>query len=57
MTHPDENFPGELILQVDQFVDFKIIKKVIYSAGVAGYTNLMFAVTRKSEDKEGGGHH
>ncbi|MCC6746457.1 MAG: MotA/TolQ/ExbB proton channel family protein [Deltaproteobacteria bacterium] len=53
VTHPSESFNGDLILQVDQNVDFKIIKKVMYTAGIAGYTNLMFAVTQKA--KGGGG--
>ena len=56
VTHPNENFPGEIIMQIDQNVDFKIIKKVMYSAGVAGYTNMLFAVTRKSEGEEPAGH-
>ena len=31
MTNPDKQFPGEVIVQSDQNVDFKIIKKVMYS--------------------------
>ena len=55
VTHPNESFPGELIMLVDQNVNFKIIKKVMYSAGVAGYTNLLFAVTKKASSEGGGG--
>ncbi|MFH1131998.1 MAG: MotA/TolQ/ExbB proton channel family protein [Pseudomonadota bacterium] len=45
-------FPGNVIIQCDQDVDFKIIKKIIYSVGLAGYVNVHFAVTEKLE---GGG--
>jgi biopolymer transport protein ExbB/TolQ/biopolymer transport protein ExbD len=47
MTNPDKQFPGEVIVQCDQNVDFKIIKKVMYSCGLAGYANVHFAVTQK----------
>ena len=50
----DEQFPGEVIIQSDQNVDFKIIKKIIYSCGLAGYNNVHFAVTEKAKDKKGG---
>ncbi|PIE65880.1 MAG: hypothetical protein CSA24_01695 [Deltaproteobacteria bacterium] len=52
VTNPDKAWEGKLIIQADQNVDFKIIKKVMYSAGVAGYGNLLFAV-RKQAKKEG----
>jgi biopolymer transport protein ExbB len=47
MTNPDKQFPGEVIIQSDQNVDFKIIKKVMYSVGLAGYPNVHFAVSQK----------
>ena len=47
MTNPDKQFPGEVIVQSDQNVDFKIIKKVMYSCGLAGYSNVHFAVSQK----------
>jgi biopolymer transport protein ExbD len=46
LTHPHEQFPGTVILQADQQVDFKVLKRVIYSCGVAGYANIHFAVRR-----------
>ncbi len=49
----DEQFPGEVIVQSDQNVDFKIIKKIIYSCGLAGYNNVHFAVTEKTEKNKG----
>jgi len=54
LTNPDKQFPGEVIVQADQNVDFKIIKKVMYSCGLAGYSNVHFAVTQKVAKKEGG---
>lgn len=47
LTNQDKQFPGEVIVQSDQNVDFKIIKKVMYSCGLAGYSNVHFAVTQK----------
>ena len=47
MTNPDKQFPGGVIVQCDQNVDFKVIKKVMYSCGLAGYANVHFAVTQK----------
>lgn len=48
-THPDQPFDGKVIIQCDQAIDFKVIKKVMYSAGLAGYANLMFAVQKRAE--------
>lgn len=53
LTNQDKQFPGEVIVQADQNVDFKIIKKVMYSCGLAGYSNVHFAVTQKVAGKEG----
>jgi biopolymer transport protein ExbD len=33
-----------VILQADRGVDFRVIKKVMFSAAQAGYTNVSFAV-------------
>jgi len=52
-TNPDKPFAGELIVQCDQDIDFQVIKKVMYSAGLAGYGNLLFAVQKRAE-KSGG---
>jgi biopolymer transport protein ExbB/TolQ/biopolymer transport protein ExbD len=53
VTHPDAQFPGEVIVQADRSVDFKIIKKVMYSCGLAGYSNVHFAVSRSERPGEG----
>src|SRR3954469_14946292 len=39
LLHPSEDFKGLVIVQADKGVDFKVIKKVMYSCGVAGYQN------------------
>lgn len=52
LLHPSENFAGTVIVQADRNVDFKIVKKVMYSCAVAGYANVNFAVQQKSK---GGG--
>jgi biopolymer transport protein ExbD len=53
MLHPDQPFNGLAIVQAHKDIDFKILKKVMYSAAVAGYSNLNFAV--QSRGKGGGG--
>lgn len=49
LQHTDEPFDGKLIVQCDQDIDFRVIKRVMYSAGVAKYGNLLFAVRKKGE--------
>jgi biopolymer transport protein ExbD len=46
VLHPREPFPGTIILQADRNVDFRVIKKVMFSAAQAGYTNVSFAVNQ-----------
>ena len=52
LLHPSENFAGMVIVQADRGVDFKVVKKVMYSCSVAGYQNVNFAVQQKAK---GGG--
>jgi biopolymer transport protein ExbD len=53
LLHPNpEDFKGLVIVQADKNIDFKIIKKVMYSCAVAGYSNVNFAVQGKGN---GGG--
>jgi biopolymer transport protein ExbD len=52
LLHPSENFAGTVIVQADRNVDFKVIKKVMFSCAVAGYGNVNFAVQQKAK---GGG--
>ena len=44
LIHPNEEFKGLCIVQSDQKVPFKVLKKVMYSAAIAGYMNVNFAV-------------
>mgnify|MGYP006284416287 CR=1 FL=1 len=50
VLHPREPFPGTVILQADRGVDFRVIKKVMFSAAQAGYTNVSFAVNQGGSD-------
>lgn len=51
VLHPTEPFPGSVILQADKGIDFRVIKKVMFSAAQAGYANISFAVNRKGGAK------
>jgi biopolymer transport protein ExbD len=53
LLHPNQDFNGVAIIQSDKGVEFKILKKVMYSAATAGYNNVNFAVKSKSA-KPGG---
>jgi biopolymer transport protein ExbD len=52
LLHPTEDFNGIAIIQADKSVEFKALKKVMYSAATAGYNNVNFAVKLKTK---GGG--
>ena len=53
LLHPNpEDFKGIVIVQADKNIDFKVIKKVMYTCAVAGYNNVNFAV--QSRGKGGG---
>ncbi len=54
LLHPSENFNGTVIVQADKSVDFKVIKKVMYTCAVAGYNNVNFAVNQKAKGGGGG---
>jgi biopolymer transport protein ExbD len=49
LLHPSEDFNGIAIIQADKNVQFKMLKKVMYTAAVAGYQNVNFAVTPKAK--------
>jgi biopolymer transport protein ExbD len=46
ILHPQEPFPGSLIVQADVSIDYRVIKKLMFSAAQAGYANVSFAVNR-----------
>ena len=54
ILHPQEPFGGVVILQADVAIDFRVIKKVMFSASQAGYPNVAFAVNRTTAAKGGG---
>jgi biopolymer transport protein ExbD len=50
LLHPGpDDFKGMVIVQADRNVDFKVIKKVMYSCSMAGYQNVNFAIQQKSK--------
>jgi biopolymer transport protein ExbD len=50
ILHPSEPFPGTVILQADRGIDFRVIKKVMFSCAQAGYANISFAVNRLAQE-------
>jgi|SRR4051812_38795776 biopolymer transport protein ExbD len=46
ILHPQEPFPGQVIVQADVAIDFRVIKKIMFSSAQAGYSNVSFAVNR-----------
>lgn len=44
-----KQFPGIVIVQADQDIDYLAVKKVMFSATQAGYANINFAVNKGSE--------
>jgi biopolymer transport protein ExbD len=52
ILHPTEPFAGIVILQADQKIDFRVIKKVMFSCAQAGYANISFAVNRLGKPGE-----
>lgn len=55
ILHPRQPFPGSVIIQSHREIDFRVIKKVMFSAAQAGYANLSFAVHRNETRSAGGG--
>jgi biopolymer transport protein ExbD len=47
LLHPTEDFKGVCIIQSDKNVEFKMLRKVMFSAATAGYQNVNFAVRPK----------
>ena len=55
LLHPTEEFNGVAIIQSDKNVEFKALRKVMFTAQVAGYNNVNFAVGPKAKTGGGGG--
>ena len=53
LMHPDDADQqcSFVIVQCDKKIEFKVLKKVMYSAGLAGYANVNFAI----KERGGGG--
>jgi biopolymer transport protein ExbD len=49
LLHPNEEFNGIAIIQADKNIEFKALKRVMYSASVAGYNNVNFAVQSRAK--------
>jgi biopolymer transport protein ExbD len=49
LLHPTEDFKGVCIIQSDKSVEFKMLRKVMFSAATAGYQNVNFAVRPKAK--------
>ncbi|MEM7604806.1 MAG: biopolymer transporter ExbD [Myxococcota bacterium] len=49
LLHPNETFPAAIIVQADIGVDFRVVKKVMFSAAQAGYANVSFAVNKTGD--------
>ena len=50
VLHPQQEFPGALIVQADMATDYRVIKKLMYAAAQAGYPNVKFAVTQSDRE-------
>jgi biopolymer transport protein ExbD len=51
ILHPQEPFPGQVIMQADVSIDYRVIKKLMFSTAQAGYANVSFAVNRTGDKK------
>ena len=48
IVHPGQAFKGQIIINCDKDVDFKLVRKVMFAAANAGYTNFNYAVLQTS---------
>ena len=42
--HPNQEFSGKVIIQGGKEIPFRVLKKVMYTCTMVGYTNINFAV-------------
>lgn len=52
ILHPQEPFPGQVVMQADVKTDYRVIKKIMFSTAQAGYGNVSFAVNRQAKAGE-----
>ena len=50
ILHPQQPFPATVIVQADVNTDYRVVKKVMFSAAQAGYSNISFAVNARGGD-------
>jgi biopolymer transport protein ExbD len=56
MMHPGMPFKGQIVINADRLVDFKLIRKVMMASAEAGYTAINYAVlTVRAAPAEGEG--
>ena len=53
--HPGKDFPGVVILQIDQDVKAVVVKSVFQTAAFSGYPNVSFMVNNLPRSSGGGG--
>ncbi|MDQ3037077.1 MAG: biopolymer transporter ExbD [Myxococcota bacterium] len=44
LLHPNDPFPGAVIVQADRSTDFRALRHVMFSAAQAGYASVSFAM-------------
>jgi biopolymer transport protein ExbD len=55
MMHPGVPFKGQIIINCDKGVDFKLVRKVMMASAEAGYANFNYAVLVTAPEKTEGG--
>lgn len=53
--HPGKDFPGVVVLQIDQDVKAIVVKSVFQTAAFAGFPNVSFMVNMLPKTNSGGG--
>ncbi len=54
MMHPGQKFKGNIIINCDKGIDFKLVRKVMFAASDAGYVNINYAVLTTGKQAGGG---
>lgn len=49
MMHPGQPFRGEIIINCDRDIDFKLVRKVMFACSDAGYTKFNYAVLKAAK--------
>jgi biopolymer transport protein ExbD len=48
LLHPSEGWSGTVLVRADRELDFRLLKKILYSCQVAGYPQVQLLVQKKS---------